>query len=84
VIYALGKSPLGPVVRFTKKAPLAIAKSSSEADCMVKELGERVGCKLRVVELSTVNGLYEVGYLDPDLVDATKHGFRYVILAEWI
>ncbi len=83
MIFAYGKSPLGPVFRFTRKAPVAVCRSRDEAEELIRELGDRISCTLKLLDLETVDEMYEVLLVDPDMGDATSRT-RFLILAEWI
>jgi len=79
-MFAFGKSPLGTIIRFTRRGVIALAKAIEEADEVASKL-KAVGINVRIVDVKSIEGVYEAAYIDPDIVDV---GYRYVVLAEWI
>ena len=84
MIFAYGKSPLGPILRFVRVAPVAFCIDRKEAEDVATKLREVLPCRICVLRLSDVEGLYRSGLVDADSLDMTVSGVEYVVLAEWI
>ena len=72
-MFAYGRSPLGPVFRFTRKCSMI---------CCSRDEAERVRnatiCRVEPVDLSSVDGIYTLGCIDPDILDVLKHSSKRV------
>ena len=67
---------MGPVFRFVKGCPV-ICFSSDE----VRKLRESTVCRLEVVDISSIDGMYVAGLMDPDIVDVIKTAKRSITIA---
>ena len=67
-MFALGKSPLGPVFRFVRRCPI-ICFTDEE----LRKLRESTICSVEEVDTSSADGVYMIGLLDPDMMDVLRN-----------
>ncbi len=83
MLFAYGKSPLGPVVRFCRVAAVAYCESREDAERVARTLREKLSGAVEIIDVSSIDGVYKLGLVDSDSMDKAL-GIRYAVLAEWI
>ena len=82
------KSPLGTVLRHSKRAVLGIFKSLDEARAVIARLSNRLSPQLELITVSSIEDLYSLSLLDADLSDVIDSIRRdqervFLVLAIW-